>query len=1437
MNLLRNQAGCLIGLILVALSSGASAETFTGALSNNWNTAGNWNPPNVPNSSTIDALIPSPFNVAIDGSFTIRILDLDAGASASLPIPNLLTLHGNAAIDGVLNLGLTGSGGVARLRIATDLTLAGTGTVNLHRLGFVDSQTGARLTIGAGLTVRYHDAAGFDEAGFDLALTNNGTLLLEGGQTNFNHPDGQLINGGTGIVRAGPNARVDLNATNNPITIVNQGLWEADGGLFVTNFAEIANTGIVRLKNNGRLRTGFNFNNTGGTLEMETGGNFVPAASFTITFTGGAITGGVIDQTTPEASGTLILQGGPGNDAMDISATVMQGGAVGTVLAFAGDFDFANNVQILRSARIDGNVDIDGNGTMSLQLSGGTANDSLTLESGITLNTPANGGFSTVKVLNTAGPTEITGPDSTVGNNSTFTTSGPFHLAPNAKITTLDTSQIVLQSNTATLDSGAELIGNTTLQNATVNGPGKLRPAPLNLIGTNIVNAPIRVPANIVANAIAIMNGTGKIDNEGTSGTTNLNPAAPGATLTTGPDFDLDLTSGHTLVSNLPWNFQGEGTFNGGTLTLAADLENDGALAFTGSSQLNLNKNIVAGSTGSIALGPSTTVNVNGASTLGGTFTGNGNFIFSGTTVVTIANHTGTGAITLNNGAKVNFSNLVPGVTTLTVNSNNANVAFNGGLTSVGNATINGSSGIFAVTGNTIATGLLRVQGNSTHGGAGTTTAQGTVEYTGKLDGRTLIAQGPTTIFQLTLQNNAVFENQNTATLFNFGTPNTVTDTGIFRNTATLLQSDLFGPTPNTISATFEQTATGTTTASDVLTLSGNSTIAGNVNIPANGKLILSAGTTNTTHNLTGAVTGAGTLEVAENTVTGNGPGATLTGSINLSGANSTTIIRGASSLTVNTASAPGFGAEVLIDRGHFKIAGGAAPLPVSRVFLTEPGILDGPDAGPRIPFRTALLTAQGTDIDACSIRKTDLLVEQTCTTQGLVDLQNSTLEIDSGCTATFNDGTHFTSSTGGGELRCSGGTIEIPAFAVVELPAELPFQDHNGVITVRQHGELSVGGNILNSTSTIVVEPGATAIYSGPATLLGTTMTAQAGSGPNPGGTVSITNPQEIRNTTIVVEGNANAEVTAPVDENLRQQMRDFKLRMESPGGTLLQQAQLENIFFSGSQTGLGGNGCFTAEQLVPAGARIALEAGASPGQLQVYGNLPLGPGSDVYIELGGTTQITQYDLLSVTGVLTATNTSLRPRFINNFQNTITPANTFTVIETTQPIVGSFFNVFGGRVMAADRSGTFSVALTNGNTHVVLGDFIPGDVIDSDMDGMSDEFENEFFGSPTGGDPNADDDGDGMTNLEEYEAGTNPIDPNSVLRIDEIRREGNNIVIVFKTVADRAYRLEAGPNPTGDFPLTIANIPAAPSNGTQSITDLGAAANPPRFYRLVLLP
>ena len=60
------------------------------------------------------------------------------------------------------------------------------------------------------------------------------------------------------------------------------------------------------------------------------------------------------------------------------------------------------------------------------------------------------------------------------------------------------------------------------------------------------------------------------------------------------------------------------------------------------------------------------------------------------------------------------------------------------------------------------------------------------------------------------------------------------------------------------------------------------------------------------------------------------------------------------------------------------------------------------------------------------------------------------------------------------------------------------------------------------------------------------------------------------------------------------------------------------------------------------------------------------------------------------------------------------------------------------------------------------VGFYSMDDDFDIDNDGLPDAWEIQYFGSRTAGDPNADSDGDGYSNLQEYLAGTDPLNANS---------------------------------------------------------------------------
>jgi hypothetical protein len=126
---------------------------------------------------------------------------------------------------------------------------------------------------------------------------------------------------------------------------------------------------------------------------------------------------------------------------------------------------------------------------------------------------------------------------------------------------------------------------------------------------------------------------------------------------------------------------------------------------------------------------------------------------------------------------------------------------------------------------------------------------------------------------------------------------------------------------------------------------------------------------------------------------------------------------------------------------------------------------------------------------------------------------------------------------------------------------------------------------------------------------------------------------------------------------------------------------------------------------------------------------------------------------------------------------------------------------------------------------------------VDTDGDGLPDEWEIRYFGStnaPQGG-PEDDPDRDGLTNLSEYLAGTSPQDARSVLAITAIELLGTTVRISFSTVIGHTYRVERTDD-LGRGPWSIL-ADQVPGNGASvSVLDPAGAAQGNRFYRVRLL-
>jgi hypothetical protein len=96
--------------------------------------------------------------------------------------------------------------------------------------------------------------------------------------------------------------------------------------------------------------------------------------------------------------------------------------------------------------------------------------------------------------------------------------------------------------------------------------------------------------------------------------------------------------------------------------------------------------------------------------------------------------------------------------------------------------------------------------------------------------------------------------------------------------------------------------------------------------------------------------------------------------------------------------------------------------------------------------------------------------------------------------------------------------------------------------------------------------------------------------------------------------------------------------------------------------------------------------------------------------------------------------------------------------------------------------------------------------------------------------DPAADSDGDGMSNVQELIAGTNPLDGSSYLKVNRINPRSDVVIIEFSAVSNHTYTVQF----TDALPSgwqRLADVPAAPTNRTETVLDRAPAPN--RFYRL----
>ena len=120
----------------------------------------------------------------------------------------------------------------------------------------------------------------------------------------------------------------------------------------------------------------------------------------------------------------------------------------------------------------------------------------------------------------------------------------------------------------------------------------------------------------------------------------------------------------------------------------------------------------------------------------------------------------------------------------------------------------------------------------------------------------------------------------------------------------------------------------------------------------------------------------------------------------------------------------------------------------------------------------------------------------------------------------------------------------------------------------------------------------------------------------------------------------------------------------------------------------------------------------------------------------------------------------------------------------------------------------------------------------DSDGNGVPDWWERVHFGGLGIITPISDSDADGMRDMDEYQAGTDPLDPESVLKFVHIERlAGGEVLLSWTSVAGKMYDIEKANSLESSFYTLIWSIPGAPP--LNSYVDVVTPGEEKVFYRV----